>query len=200
MSRKGGGLHARIHAKGEAIPRLHPNVIDTVQSPNRSVRSSPISLIVLHSTESDNIPDSASDLEGVASWFANTAAEVSAHVVTDADGQSIRCVPDELKAWHCAAYNSPALGIEQIGHAVQTHWDKSEWMETARWIAQWSHEYRIPIRRAITVGGRVVRSGVTTHKKLGALGGGHVDPGTHYPLAKVLKQARRIKRLRYDSH
>lgn len=178
--------------------RLHPNVTVNRPSPNHSARFTDISLIVLHSTESDNIPSSSADLEGVASWFANPAAQVSAHVITDADGNSARCVPDHLKAWHCAAYNSPALGIEQIGRAAQTHWDRDEWMETCRWIAQWSHFYRIPIRRAIVSGGRILRSGVTTHKKLGALGGGHVDPGPSYPLGKVLKQARHIKWLRYQ--
>lgn len=180
------------------IDRLHPNVVVNIASPNYSERLTPISLIVLHSTESDNIPHSHSDLEGVANWFANPAAEVSAHVITDADGQSARCVGDSHKAWHVAAYNSPALGIEQIGRAVQTSWLPSEFKETARWIAQWSHDYHIPIRRAIVANGKVIRSGVTTHRKLGALGGGHVDPGTHYPFRKVLKMARHIKRLRYD--
>ena len=179
------------------ITRLKPNVTVTENSPNYSPRLTPISLIVLHSTESDNVPHSSSDLEGVASWFANPAAQVSAHVITDADGHSARCVLDKDKAWHVAAYNSPALGIEQIGRAAQTQWDQDEWIETCRWIAQWSHQYHIPIRRAITSGGRVLRSGVTTHKKLGALGGGHVDPGPHYPLRRVLKQSRHIKRLRY---
>jgi N-acetyl-anhydromuramyl-L-alanine amidase AmpD len=179
------------------IDRLHPEVTVRNSSPNKSARTTGISLIVLHSTESDNIPDSSSDLAGVASWFSNPSAQVSAHVITDADGHSARCVSDGDKAWHCAAYNSPALGIEQIGRASQTHWDRDEWLETCRWIAQWSHEHDIPIRRAITMGGRVIRSGVTTHKKLGSLGGSHTDPGSSYPMGKVLKQARHIKRLRY---
>ena len=179
------------------IERLKPNVKVTEASPNRSVRSSPVSLIVLHSTESANIPDSVSDLKGVASWFANPASQVSAHVITDADGQSAVCVPFTLKAWACVSYNSASLNIEQIGHAAQSRWDRDEWLETARWIAQWSHEFKIPIRRAITSGGSVLRSGVTTHKKLGAFGGGHSDPGDGYPLARVLKESRKIKKLRY---
>lgn len=179
------------------IQRLHPEVTVREGSPNYSARTSTISLIVLHSTESDNIPGSPEDIKGVAGWFANPESEVSAHVITDADGNSGRCVSDENKAWACAMYNSPSLNAEQVGHADQSKWDASEWMETARWIAQWSHEHGIPIRRAITVGGRVVRSGVTTHKKLGSFGGSHEDPGPHYPLRRVLKQARHIKRMRY---
>lgn len=179
------------------IGRYKPDVIVRQESPNQSERFGGIGLIVLHSTESNNIPDSPTDLKGVSSWFANPASQVSAHVIVDADGHSAVCVPPQRKAWHCLSYNSLALGIEQIGHAEQTHWARGEWMEAARWIAQWSHEFHIPIRRAITSGGVVLRSGVTTHRKLGITGGGHVDPGTHYPLKRVLKQARHIKRLRY---
>lgn len=179
------------------IERTTPDVVVNQISPNQSARTSSISLIVLHSTESHNYPHSVTDLNGVAGWFASAASQVSAHVIVDADGHSARCVEDKDKAWHCLSFNSAALGVEQVGFASQSHWDRSEWMETARWIAQWSHEHGIPIRRAITVGGNVVRSGVTTHKKLGIYGGGHVDPGAKYPLRKVLKQARHIKKLRY---
>lgn len=179
------------------ITRFKPEIVLSAISPNHSERFSPISLIVLHSTESNNIPNSPSDLSGVASWFASVRSQVSAHVIVDADGHSARCVYDEDKAWACQAYNSPSLNIEQIGHAEQAVWARAEWMETARWIAQWAHDYQIPIRRAIVSGGRVIRSGVTTHKKLGVEGGGHVDPGPHYPLRKVLQQARHIKALRY---
>lgn len=177
--------------------RLHPDVVVKRSSPNVSSRSTGISLIVLHSTESSNIPDSAADLAGVAEWFANPASQVSAHVITDDDGRSARCVGDDAKAWACVDFNSPSLNIEQIGRAAQSHWPRREWLETARWIAQWSHEHHIPIRRAEVSGASVVRSGVTTHAALGAAGGGHHDPGPGYPLEEVLHEARRIKRLRY---
>jgi N-acetyl-anhydromuramyl-L-alanine amidase AmpD len=177
--------------------RLHPDVVIERHSPNVSERVAPISLIVLHSTESENVPDSASDLAGVASWFANPASQVSAHVITDADGKSARCVSDRLKAWHCMSFNSAALGIEQIGRAAQPKWERPEWLETARWIAWWSHRYGIPIRRGAVSGESVTRSGIVTHKMLGAAGGGHVDPGPAYPLDKVLEEAARIKKARF---
>lgn len=177
--------------------RLHPDVVIRQSSPNVSSRSTGISLIVLHSTESSNVPDSATDLAGVAGWFASRASAVSAHVITDADGHSARCVPDMVKAWACQDFNSPSLNIEQIGRAAQPRWDRQEWLETARWIAQWSHEHRIPIRVGDVSGESVMRSGIVTHKMLGLAGGGHVDPGDGYPLEEVLHEARRIKRLRY---
>ena len=176
--------------------RLHPTVVVKEASPNVSERSTAISLIVLHSTESANLAGSG-DLAGVAAWFANPASQVSAHVIADADGRSARCVPDHAKAWACVDFNSASLNIEQIGRAAQQHWSRREWLETARWIAQFSHEHHIPIRRAVVSGNRVIRSGVTTHEALGAAGGGHHDPGPGYPLEEVLHEARRIKRLRY---
>lgn len=179
------------------LERLHPDVVLHRDSPNVSARSTGISLIVLHSTESSNMPGSAADLGGVADWFANPAAQVSAHVITDSDGHSARCVRDHAKAWACVDFNSPSLNIEQIGRAAQMHWSRAEWVETARWIAQWSHEHHIPIRKAEVAGAAVRRSGVTTHAALGAAGGDHHDPGPGYPLEEVLHEARRLKRLRY---
>ena len=177
--------------------RLHPDVVLRHFSPNTSDRTAPLSLIVLHSTESKNVPKSATDLAGVADWFGQETSQVSAHVITDADGHSARCVPDRLKAWACAAFNSPSLNIEQIGAAAQPKWERAEWMETARWIAYWSHSYGIPIRVGEVSGESVTRAGVVTHKMLGVAGGGHVDPGRAYPLEKVLDEARRIKAKRF---
>lgn len=174
--------------------KAKPSVVLTRISPNRSERTAPISLIVLHSTESDNIESSSADLAGVAGWFANPASQVSSHVITDADGHSARCVPDSEKAWHAAAYNSVSLGIEQIGRASQSVWSAEELRESARWIAVWSREYGIPIEMGKVSGGRVVRPGVVTHAMLGAAGGGHTDPGAAYPLGHLLDMAKGYRR------
>jgi N-acetyl-anhydromuramyl-L-alanine amidase AmpD len=176
--------------------RKHPNVVIKRLSPNYSERTTTIGLIVLHDTESGQVPRSAKDLEGVASWFANPDSQVSAHVITDADGNSARCVPDRFKAWQCMAYNSAALGIEQVGFEGQP-FARREYVETARWIAQWSHEHHIPIRRARTYRGMVIVSGIATHSSLGIYGGGHDDPGPTYPFKRTLEIAREIKKERY---
>lgn len=173
--------------------RLHPDIVLTKLSPNYSSRDGArIKLIVLHSTESKNYKGT-NDLAGVASWFANRASEVSSHVVVDDDGTSARIVPDALKAWHCAAFNAPSLGIEQIGFASQGNWSNAELDETARWLAHWSRKYGIPLRRGRVIGSTVVRRGVVTHKQLGLAGGGHVDPGSNYPVKHVIRRAREIK-------
>jgi N-acetyl-anhydromuramyl-L-alanine amidase AmpD len=152
-------------------------------------------LIVLHSTESHDRPDSADDLRGVGSWFQNPQAAGSAHVCTDDDGNSARYVGDKLKAYACAQFNSVSLSIEQIGFAAQgkAEWEAAQLRETARWIAHWSIRHGIPITHGAVSGGTVTQRGVITHKALGALGGGHHDPGAAYPFDEVLRLARRFK-------
>lgn len=175
--------------------RIWPIVAVRRYSPNRySPRGSPIRLIILHSTESHNRVGK-SDLEGIAEYFAQPGTEASSHVLTDADGKSARCVRDSDAAWTQVSYNRVSLSVEQIGFASQTRWPEAEVKETARWIAKWSRRHGIPIRRAWTVGGRVVRSGVTTHRRLGSAGGGHTDPGTHFPFRHCLELARHYRKL-----
>jgi N-acetyl-anhydromuramyl-L-alanine amidase AmpD len=167
--------------------RRFPDVHVRRNSPNQSQRTARINLIVLHSTEGANVKGDG-DLIGLGGWFANPSAQVSSHVATDADGHSGRYVPDEKKAWHCATDNSRALGIEQIGSAAQKQWSDAQLRETARWIAYWSRKYSIPITHSTS-------RGVCTHSDLGAAGGGHHDPGTAYPLSKVLKYALHYRNL-----
>jgi N-acetyl-anhydromuramyl-L-alanine amidase AmpD len=182
------------------MSRIVPHVVVSRTSPFQSSRNGVRpSLIVVHATESSQAPGSG-DLAAIASWFSNPAAQVSAHVCTDADGHSARFVADERKAWHCAGYNSVALGIEQIGHAADARWDADEYRETARWIARWSLRWVIPIRKGAVSDGHVLRSGVCRHSDLGAIGGGHYDPGPHYDLRHCLGLARFYRAKLLEAH
>lgn len=176
--------------------RAHPDVKVRRSVRNWSSRNrARIGLIVLHDTEGANIRG-IRDLQGLAGWFDNASSQASSHVGVDGEGQSSRMVDDGHKAWHCAYWNSPSLGIEQIGFATQRAWPDKQLRETARWIATWSRHHDVPIRRAaVTRDGRLTRTGVITHNALGNLGGGHHDPGTHYPLTKVLEYARHYRKL-----
>lgn len=177
------------------LDRVHPRVVITRHSPNRSSRNGVRPrLIVLHSTEGHNQPGSSGDLAGLASFFASPAAQVSSHVATDSDGMSGVFVRAQDKAWHCAGYNSLALGVEQIGFAAQGSWAPDEIKETARWVAKWSKDWGIPIQHGAVSGGGVARPGIVTHKDLGIIGGGHVDPGPAYPVDRVLHLARRYRK------
>ena len=191
MAKNGGTGVWRKHR-----PRVAPDVVVRGHSPNHYDYSPRYLIIVLHSTEGWNYEGSA-DLVGLRDFFSQWSTQAAAHVCTDDDGMSARTVADRYVAWHCSGLNDVSLGIEQIGFAAQQRWSRKELKETARWIAQWSHEHDIPIRRGIVRHGRVVQTGIVTHKELGSAGGGHVDPGSGYPVERVLKYARRYKRLRY---
>jgi N-acetylmuramoyl-L-alanine amidase len=67
-------------------------IIET-PSPNFDERAAPISMIVLHYT---GMQDAASAI----AWLANPESKVSAHYVVTEDGQVIRMVPEDKRAWH----------------------------------------------------------------------------------------------------
>ncbi len=93
-------------------------MIDT-PSPNFDERSLPVSMIVLHYT---GMPDAASAIQRLTS----PEAKVSCHYLIAEDGQVIRMVPEEKRAWHAGAsswrgvtdVNSASVGIEIVnpGH------------------------------------------------------------------------------------
>lgn len=169
--------------------RYSPHVNVTRWSPNASSRGGAHpTLIVIHVTAGHNRPG-ITDLQGLAGWFANPASQVSSHVATDNEGLSARFVRDSEKAWHCAAYNRAALGIEQVAPGTGAEITRDMYRETARWTARWSQTYGIPIRKAVVSDGIVSRAGVTRHSDLGALGGGHSDPGP-YDMDAMLALAR----------
>lgn len=172
--------------------RSMPHVVVRAKSPFQSARSDRIRLIVIHATEGHNRPG-VEDLRSLGEWFQNPDARVSCHVATDDEGNSARFVADRYKAWHCAAFNSAALGVEQVGSSDQLSWRRPEIRETARWVAYWSRKYGVPIRHGKVNGGAVVLSGVVRHSDLGEAGGNHGDPGAGYPLGSMLRLARVYK-------
>lgn len=169
--------------------RYTPHVNVTRWSPNRSERGGAHpTLIVIHATVSHNVPG-LSDLEAIANLFANPSFDASSHVCTDNEGHSARFVRDEHKAWHCAGFNRVSLGIEQVIMADGKELTRDLYRETARWVARWSLKYGIPIRKGSVSGGTVTRAGVVRHSELGAIGGGHADPGP-YDMAAMLHLAK----------
>lgn len=159
---------------------------------NYSDRIGPkLGLIVIHCTEGQNLPG-VTDLENLGSWFDNPSAQASAHVGIDSEGNSALYVPDAKKAWHCAAFNSPSLGIEMVGKSTQKGWPDAQEKKTAKYVAYWSQKYRIPLRKAKvdTNTGRIFSRGVARHSDLGNAGGNHGDPGPGFNMRRLLWLAR----------
>ncbi len=172
--------------------RLHPNVRVSHPSPNVSSRGGVTPrLIVIHATAGHNRPG-ISDLQALGGWFGQARSRVSSHVATDNEGNSARFVNDTDKAWHCMAFNRLSLGIEQVAPGDGTEITDAMYLETARWVAQWSRRYNIPIRVGARNGGTLTRTGVLRHSDLGSPGGGHADPG-RYDEHKMLSYARAIR-------
>jgi N-acetylmuramoyl-L-alanine amidase len=88
-------------------------------SPNHDERLLPVSMLVLHYT---GMPDAASAIQRLT----DAAAKVSAHYIVAEDGQILRLVPEEKRAWHAGSswwrgiqdVNSASVGIEIVnpGH------------------------------------------------------------------------------------
>ena len=93
-------------------------MIDT-PSPNFDARTTPITMIVLHYT---GMPDAAGAIERLT----DPAAKVSSHYLIAEDGQVMRLVGEEDRAWHAGKshwrqiddVNSASIGIEIVnpGH------------------------------------------------------------------------------------
>lgn len=153
------------------------------RKPKRS-RSS-IVRIVLHTTEG------IMNAEDLPPFFRRVQAD--SHLAIDRQGDCVRMVPDDEKAWTQAAYNPGSLAIEQCGFA---RWSKGYWVRhyhhglyrTVQALARWSIKYGIPLRHSVS-------HGVCQHKDLGRVGGGHVDCGPGYPLRYVIVWAQ-LERLR----
>jgi len=140
-------------------------------------------IIVLHATEGTNLTGTT-DLDILKQVLMEQG--LSVHVGIDGEGNSAKYVNGSKKAYHVAAYNGVALGIEQIGSSDQTSWPDKQVNKAAEWIAYWSKEYNIPIQRSTS-------RGVCSHADLGDRGGNHGDPGSGYPWDKVLKKAKEIR-------
>jgi N-acetylmuramoyl-L-alanine amidase len=95
-------------------------MIDT-PSPNFDERGAPVTMLVLHYT---GMADAASAIQRLA----DPQAKVSAHYVVAEDGQIVRMVDEEMRAWHAGRsywrgitdVNSASVGIEIVnpGHEL----------------------------------------------------------------------------------
>jgi N-acetyl-anhydromuramyl-L-alanine amidase AmpD len=158
-------------------------------------RSNAIDVLVVHSMESPEKPDTA---ESVAAWFAgSTAPQASAHYCIDADS-IVQCVRDEDVAWHAPGANHNGLGFEHAGRAAQT---AAEWNDaysqavlerSAELVAQKCVEHHIPavwLRPADLLAGK---RGITGHVDVSNAfkRSDHHDPGTSFPIEAYLARVR----------
>jgi N-acetylmuramoyl-L-alanine amidase len=142
-----------------------------VPSPNWNERAEAISMVVLHYTEMES-PEAA------IARMCDPAAEVSAHYLIKEDGEVIRLVPEEKRAWHAGVsywrghtdVNGKSIGIEldHPGHALgYREFSEAQFEALVPLVARMVRRYDIP--RANVVG----HSDVAPARK--------IDPGELFP-------------------
>lgn len=150
--------------------------------------------VILHDTESHDVPRSASDLLGVINfWKANpypSGTLNGAHYLADADGfiAQVGTLADVLQ--HTGGANTGSVGIEQIGFArfLGAAWRArgAQLDAVAKILAYLNHHHGIPLTVSTS-------RGVSTHAMQSAIHPeslGHTDPGRFYPLGNVRARAK----------
>ena len=129
------------------------DIIDS-PSPNFDERDQPVSMVVLHYT---GMKDAASAI----AWLRNPVSKVSSHYLVAEDGQILRMVAEDKRAWHAGRsywrgqrdVNAASIGIEIVnpGHEHGYRPFPEEQMNSVlRLVADLVDRYDIP--RANVVG------------------------------------------------
>lgn len=111
---------------------------------------------------------------GLDAWFADPAAQVSAHFSVGRSGVIHQHVGIGRVAWHVADYNGVAIGIEHLGYSGKKM--TMHQANASHRLLKWLHEQfpQVPLRRTANPDG----FGVIGHGELGVPGGDHPDcPG-----------------------
>lgn len=151
-------------------------IIDT-PSPNFDERTLPVTMIVLHYT---GMQDAASAI----ARLTDAEAKVSAHYLIAEDGQVVRMVEEEKRAWHAGKsywrgttdVNSASIGIEIVnpGH---------EFGYRAFPVAQ--IDALIPLMQQITLRYKITRGNVVGHSDIAPAR--KEDPGELFPWERLAK-------------
>ncbi len=140
-------------------------------SPNFNHRQLPISMVVLHYTEMKPV-------ETAIARMCDPEAEVSAHYCITEEGEVIRLVPDNKRAWHAGAsywrghkdVNSASIGIEldHPGHGLGY-----------RGFAEAQIDALVPLLHRIVQAYDIPRANVVGHSDVAPAR--KVDPGELFP-------------------
>lgn len=165
-----------------------------------------IRLLVIHTSEGAELPTSAEALarfigtpKTVDPLTGKTINVASYHYIADTDCV-MPVVPDDCVAFANAGANHDGLSICYPGKAGQSidqwHDANSDAMheQVARWLADQSRRYKIPLTRLSAGDVKAGRRGVCGHNEvsLAFKASTHTDPGPSFPWAAVLERARRL--------
>ena len=89
---------------------IDPLVHREIASPNWNERQLPVAMVVLHYTEMKPVEDALARM-------CDPAAEVSAHYCITEEGEVIRLVPEDKRAWHAGRSRWRGIDDVKIGRA-----------------------------------------------------------------------------------
>ena len=140
-------------------------------SPNFNERSLPVNMVVLHYTEMKPI-------EAALEKLCDPESQVSAHYLISEEGEVIRLVPEEMRAWHAGAsywrghkdVNSASIGIEldHPGHGLGY-----------REFSDAQFEALVPLLHRIVKTHDIPRANVVGHSDVAPAR--KIDPGELFP-------------------
>ena len=149
-----------------------------VLSPNHGERTLPISMVVIHYTEMKPV-------ETAIARMCDPEASVSAHYCITEEGEVIRLVPEDRRAWHAGAsywrgipdVNSASIGIEldHPGHAPENG--------GYRPFAEPQIDALIPLLARIVKQYDIPRANVVGHSDVAPMR--KVDPGELFPWERL---------------
>lgn len=153
-------------------------------SPNFDERDQPVSMIVLHYTGME-------DAAAAIARLRDPAAKVSCHYLVAEDGQVLRMVPEEKRAWHAGRswwrgienVNSASVGIEIVnpGHEFGYRPFPEEQMDAL-----------IPLVAGILARHRVARANVVGHSDVAPAR--KQDPGELFDWARLARHGLALPR------
>lgn len=146
-----------------------------VLSPNHGERTLPISMVVIHYTEMKPV-------ETALARMCDPEASVSAHYCITEEGEVIRLVPEDRRAWHAGAsywrgipdVNSASIGIEldHPGHALGY-----------RGFAEAQIDALLPLLGRLVKQYDIPRANVVGHSDVAPMR--KVDPGELFPWERL---------------
>lgn len=158
-----------------------PAVTEMLTSASESRDGQSIDLIVLHDTAS-----SATAAQN-ARWFQDPANQASVHYLIDRDGSILRCVPDELRAWHAGAaefegatnINQRSIGIElcNLGDGTEP-FPAVQIKSLIRLMGRVSWDWDIPAHRFVR------------HRDVAVPAGRKADPADNFDAVAVYEAVR----------
>jgi hypothetical protein len=164
---------------------LLDNPVRTPPTKWYATRRSPVRVIVLHVTAGLEDLDSTDDqsAEATARYAATTDRAVSWHAGVDTDSV-VRLLPPTYTGFHCAGYNSSALGLEISKRNVRWTGMDPEWVRrtldrAAEAVRPWMAEFSIPARLLTRAEVDAGQRGFCYHSRLDPTR--RSDPGHDFP-------------------